>query len=56
MTRSIVVSKDPKITEDYDFQKVIGTGSFGKVYLVKSKHDGKHYAMKVLNKSNIVDK
>jgi serine/threonine protein kinase len=45
-----------KITKDYEFIKVIGTGSFGKVYLVKSRADDQHYAMKMLNKSNITDK
>jgi serine/threonine protein kinase len=44
-----------KVTKDYKFLKVIGTGSFGKVYLVEYK-DGIHYAMKVLDKRNIVDK
>mmetsp|Transcript_27046 Transcript_27046/g.23883 ORF Transcript_27046/g.23883 Transcript_27046/m.23883 type:complete len:177 (+) Transcript_27046:68-598(+) len=57
MNRPIMVCKDdPKITQDYDFLKVIGQGSFGKVYLVKNKKEKVHYAMKVLNKSNIQDK
>jgi len=53
-----VAAKDDdtdKITKDYKFLKVIGTGSFGKVYLVENK-DGVHYAMKVLDKRNITDK
>lgn len=43
------------ITQDYKFEKVIGTGSFGKVYLVKDQA-GKNFAMKVLNKTGIKDK
>ena len=36
--------------EDFQELKVIGRGSFGKVYLVKKKSDGQIYAMKVLTK------
>ncbi|XP_071965259.1 serine/threonine-protein kinase Sgk3-like [Antedon mediterranea] len=38
---------------DFDFLKVIGKGSFGKVLLAKSKHDDKIYAVKVLQKEAI---
>lgn len=40
--------------EDFEVIRVLGTGSFGKVSLVKKKSDQKLYAMKVLNKSNII--
>jgi len=62
MNRSLVAGKEPQITKDYDFLKVIGTGSFGKVYLAKLKDEGASnnsdnlYAIKVLNKAHIVDK
>lgn len=63
INRSMVAPKEPKITKDYDFLKVIGTGSFGKVYLARSKEDldksisdQNLFAVKVLTKSNIVDK
>jgi serum/glucocorticoid-regulated kinase 2 len=36
--------------------KVIGRGSFGKVYLVKKKDDGKIYAVKTLKKDMILRK
>jgi serine/threonine protein kinase len=39
--------------KDFTILTVIGTGSFGKVYLVKKNEDGKLYAMKVLKKSFI---
>ena len=36
--------------EDFKIIKVIGRGTFGKVFLVKLKTNGKIYAMKVLKK------
>jgi serum/glucocorticoid-regulated kinase 2 len=37
--------------DDFTLLQVIGTGSYGKVLLVKKKETGKLYAMKVLKKS-----
>jgi len=34
--------------------QVIGKGSFGKVFLVRETHSGRIYAMKVLQKENII--
>lgn len=40
-----------KVTaEDFDYIKVIGRGSFGKVYLVRKKDTRVPYAMKILRK------
>ncbi|GAB6029101.1 hypothetical protein CHUAL_004884 [Chamberlinius hualienensis] len=39
---------------DFEFLKVIGKGSFGKVLLAKHKSDGKIYAVKVLQKKAIL--
>ena len=36
--------------EDFLLDKVIGRGSFGKVYMVTHKETGKRYAMKALRK------
>uniref|UniRef100_A0A673NEU1 Serine/threonine-protein kinase Sgk1 n=1 Tax=Sinocyclocheilus rhinocerous TaxID=307959 RepID=A0A673NEU1_9TELE len=47
------LSKYAKPT-DFDFLKVIGKGSFGKVLLAKRKRDGKCYAIKVLQKKVIL--
>uniref|UniRef100_A0AAX7W241 Serum/glucocorticoid regulated kinase family member 3 n=1 Tax=Astatotilapia calliptera TaxID=8154 RepID=A0AAX7W241_ASTCA len=41
---------------DFDFLKVIGKGSFGKVFLAKRKHDGKFYAIKILQKKIILNR
>ena len=36
--------------EDFNMKKVIGVGSYGKVFLVQHKVSGKHYAMKKIKK------
>jgi len=41
---------------DFQTLKVIGRGSFGKVYLVRKKSDGKAYAMKILKKDQLIKK
>jgi len=40
----------------FDFLTVIGQGSFGKVVQVRQKGTGDIFAMKILNKKNIVDR
>jgi len=40
---------------DFDLLSVIGKGSFGKVLQVRKKDSGRIYAMKVLNKKNILE-
>ena len=42
--------------EDFHIMKVIGRGTFGKVYMVKKKDTNEIYAMKVLKKEEIVEK
>ncbi|XP_048464243.1 serine/threonine-protein kinase Sgk2 isoform X2 [Rhincodon typus] len=41
---------------DFDFLKIIGKGSFGKVLLAKRKSDGRFYAIKVLEKKMILNR
>ena len=40
--------------DDFDRIKTLGTGSFGRVMLVKHKQNGNYYAMKILDKQKVV--
>ena len=42
--------------DDFEYLKVVGRGAFGKVMQVKKKSDGAIYAMKILKKSEIIDR
>lgn len=42
------------ILNDFETIKVLGTGAFGIVFLVKHNHSNKYYAMKILEKEKIV--
>jgi protein kinase A len=48
------VTKDKYSQEDFQLQRTLGTGSFGRVHLVQSKHNHRFYAMKVLKKAQVV--
>ncbi|KAI9702478.1 MAG: camp-dependent protein kinase catalytic subunit [Candelina mexicana] len=39
---------------DFTIQRTLGTGSFGRVHLVQSKHNQRFYAVKVLKKTQVV--
>lgn len=39
---------------DFTIQRTLGTGSFGRVHLVQSKHNQRYYAVKVLKKAQVV--
>ena len=39
---------------DFTIQRTLGTGSFGRVHLVQSKHNQRFYAVKVLKKQQVV--
>lgn len=41
---------------DFEYLKLLGKGTFGKVILVKEKSHGVHYAMKILRKEVIIAK
>uniref|UniRef100_G3P8L2 non-specific serine/threonine protein kinase n=1 Tax=Gasterosteus aculeatus aculeatus TaxID=481459 RepID=G3P8L2_GASAC len=46
-----------KVTmSDFDYLKLLGKGTFGKVILVREKASGKYYAMKILKKEVIIAK
>ncbi|KAG8689500.1 camp-dependent protein kinase catalytic subunit [Ceratobasidium sp. 394] len=40
--------------KDFRILHTLGTGSFGRVHLACSRHNHRHYAIKVLNKSKVV--
>jgi protein kinase A len=43
----------PKLKlDDFNISRTLGTGSFGRVHLIQSKVNGRHYAMKVLKKTS----
>uniref|UniRef100_A0A669F3P7 non-specific serine/threonine protein kinase n=1 Tax=Oreochromis niloticus TaxID=8128 RepID=A0A669F3P7_ORENI len=46
----------PKTMSDFDYLKLLGKGTFGKVILVREKASGKYYAMKILKKEVIIAK
>lgn len=39
---------------DFKIERTLGTGSFGRVHLVQSKHNQRYYAVKVLKKAQVV--
>jgi len=39
---------------DFQISRTLGTGSFGRVHLVQSKHNQRFYAVKVLKKAQVV--
>ena len=41
---------NPASKDDFNFIKVIGLGSYGKVFLVQHKRNARHFAMKVIKK------
>lgn len=48
------VSKGKYSLADFHIMRTLGTGSFGRVHLVRSVHNGRYYAIKVLKKQQVV--
>jgi protein kinase A len=48
------VTKGKYTLTDFTIQRTLGTGSFGRVHLVQSKHNQRFYAVKVLKKAQVV--
>jgi serine/threonine protein kinase len=51
--RSVRLTENPQM-EDFEKVRTLGTGTFGRVYLVKHQETGKFYALKVLRKMDVV--
>lgn len=49
-------SKKSLSVEDFEFLKMIGKGTFGRVFQVRKKDTKRIYAMKVLSKKEVIDK
>ncbi|CAI5758114.1 unnamed protein product [Candida verbasci] len=47
-------SKGKYSLQDFSIMRTLGTGSFGRVHLVRSVHNGRYYAIKVLKKHQVV--
>ncbi|KAG6007086.1 hypothetical protein E4U21_006348 [Claviceps maximensis] len=48
------VTKGKYSLGDFEILRTLGTGSFGRVHLVQSKHNQRFYAIKVLKKAQVV--
>jgi len=48
------VTKGKYSLNDFDILRTLGTGSFGRVHLVQSRHNHRFYAIKVLKKAQVV--
>lgn len=53
-TPSVRTTKGKYTLSDFAIQRTLGTGSFGRVHLVQSKHNQRFYAIKVLKKAQVV--
>ncbi|EOD46893.1 CAMP-dependent protein kinase [Neofusicoccum parvum] len=53
-TPSVRTTKGKYTLNDFSIQRTLGTGSFGRVHLVQSKHNQRFYAIKVLKKAQVV--
>lgn len=45
---------DNATLEDFERKRTLGTGSFGRVMLVRHLKTNKHYAMKILDKQKVI--
>ena len=53
-TATVRTTKGKYTLSDFNIQRTLGTGSFGRVHLVQSKHNQRFYAVKVLKKQQVV--
>jgi len=56
-TVTLLSSDGKQLTEnDFDIIRVLGRGAFGKVILTQKKDDGELYAVKIMNKGDVIEK
>lgn len=55
-TRDLINPTIKISTDDFQLIKVIGRGTFGKVFMVRKKENNEIYAMKVLKKEQIASR
>ena len=53
-TSEVRVTKGKYSLNDFEMLRTLGTGSFGRVHLVQSRHNQRFYAVKVLKKAQVV--
>lgn len=53
---TLAPARCPQTMNEFEYLKLLGKGTFGKVILVKEKATGRYYAMKILKKEVIVAK
>lgn len=56
LTTPFTENQNMSVYDDYTQLSLLGQGSFGKVYKVQSKKDGKYYAMKEINYGQMKEK
>lgn len=54
LPRRSTVSKGKYQLKDFQMLRTLGTGSFGRVHLVRSVHNHRYYAIKVLKKQQVI--
>ena len=47
------MKQESAVLDDFDRKRTLGTGSFGRVMLVKHIKTSKYYAMKILDKQKV---
>lgn len=57
ITKPIEVNKSFRLTlQDFDIKQTVGTGSFARVHLAQSKTNKKYYAIKAINKKDLMSR
>lgn len=51
---TVYVTRGKYSLKDFEILRTLGTGSFGRVHLVRSRHNQRFYAVKVLRKAKVV--